>query len=103
MTNIHFLLLQASPNKVSSDEEVSYEDDFESYESDFDSYHSSSPSEQNGSDETGDKDDEGNDDDDESEAVETLKEVKDEENMLDSGKFYKYKNIQLFYSLKDNF
>ncbi|KAJ8703742.1 hypothetical protein PYW07_013036 [Mythimna separata] len=74
------------PTKVSSDEDVSYEDDFESYESDFDSYHSSAASDQNGSDEADDKG-EGNDQDDESEAVETMKEVKDEENMLDSGSF----------------
>ncbi|KAJ8705521.1 hypothetical protein PYW08_012567 [Mythimna loreyi] len=78
------------PSKVSSDEDLSYEDDFESYESDFDSYHSSTPSDQNGGDETDDKSGEGNnddDDDEESEAVETMKEVKDEENMLDSGSF----------------
>uniref|UniRef100_A0A2A4JEP5 WD repeat-containing protein 60 n=1 Tax=Heliothis virescens TaxID=7102 RepID=A0A2A4JEP5_HELVI len=76
------------PSKVSSDEDMSYEDDFESYESDFDSYHSSVTSEQNASDERdeqGGDDDE--DDDSESEAVETSKEVKDDENMLDSGSF----------------
>ncbi|PZC73181.1 hypothetical protein B5X24_HaOG209913 [Helicoverpa armigera] len=79
------------PNKVSSDEDISYEDDFESYESDFDSYHSSTHSEQNASDERdeqeNDDDDDDHDDDSESEAVETSKEVKDDENMLDSGSF----------------
>ncbi|XP_063898903.1 uncharacterized protein LOC110380815 [Helicoverpa armigera] len=78
------------PNKVSSDEDISYEDDFESYESDFDSYHSSTHSEQNASDERdeqGSDDDDDDDDDSESEAVETSKEVKDDENMLDSGSF----------------
>ncbi|CAH0599439.1 unnamed protein product [Chrysodeixis includens] len=75
--------------KPSSDEDMSYEDDFESYESDFDSYHSSAPSDHNASDGTGDGDDvDGDeDDDDESEAVETIKEVKDDEKMLDSGSF----------------
>nr|XP_049704292.1 uncharacterized protein LOC110380815 [Helicoverpa armigera] len=73
--------------KVSSDEDMSYEDDFESYESDFDSYHSSTHSEQNASDERDEQEEDEDDEDSESETVETSKEVKDDENMLDSGSF----------------
>ncbi|XP_075989207.1 uncharacterized protein LOC142985120 [Anticarsia gemmatalis] len=70
--------------KTPSDEEVSYEDDFESYESDFDSYHSSSPSEH--SDDKSDDKSDGDEAGDKTEEVET-KEVKDDERMLDSGSF----------------
>ncbi|CAB3222482.1 unnamed protein product [Arctia plantaginis] len=70
--------------KTPSDEEVSYEDDFESYESDFDSYHSSSHSEHNMScDDTSEQ----NNSVDESTAFVEQKDVKDEEKMLDSGSF----------------
>ncbi|XP_022818769.1 uncharacterized protein LOC111351200 [Spodoptera litura] len=74
------------PPKAPSDEDISYEDDFESYESDFDSYHSSSGEQQESG--TDDKE-QGNEDDasvGEEEPVGT-KEVKDEESMLDSGNF----------------
>ncbi|XP_022127192.2 uncharacterized protein LOC111001567 [Pieris rapae] len=59
---------EQSKDKDPSEEEISYEDDFESYESDFDSYHSSTHTEESGSEK------------------ETEKQLK-EENMLDSGNF----------------
>ncbi|CAH0698557.1 unnamed protein product [Spodoptera exigua] len=71
------------PKKIPSDEDISYEDDFESYESDFDSYHSSSGEHHESGTDEKEQDD---DDDDAEEPVET-KEVKDEESMLDSGNF----------------
>ncbi|CAF4891846.1 unnamed protein product [Pieris macdunnoughi] len=57
-----------SKDKEPSEEEMSYEDDFESYESDFDSYHSSTHTEESLSEK------------------ETEKQLK-EESMLDSGTF----------------
>lgn len=76
---------QEKTNKT-SDEEVSYEDDFESYESDFDSYHSDKTSEHT-SDDVEHDDIEVNKGDAEKHSLETadLKEGKDEESMLDSG------------------
>ncbi|XP_061725568.1 uncharacterized protein LOC133531387 [Cydia pomonella] len=79
-----FVGLDEDMNKAptKSDEEVSYEDDFESYESDFDSYHSENSnqgSSEHESEGRGDMEVDG-------EAGEREKE-KDEENMLDSGSF----------------
>ncbi|CAH2062358.1 unnamed protein product, partial [Iphiclides podalirius] len=77
----------------SSEEEVSYEDDFESYESDFDSYHSDAQSGEDSStsDERRSPEDNENEiktDDESGTARETnLKDVKDEERMLDSGSY----------------
>ncbi|XP_037876023.1 cytoplasmic dynein 2 intermediate chain 1 isoform X2 [Bombyx mori] len=69
-----------------SEDEVSYEDDFESYESDFESYHSDASPPGDGS--SADSDDHtephhevGHD------RLATSKEVRDEENMLDSGSY----------------
>ncbi|XP_073964345.1 uncharacterized protein isoform X2 [Choristoneura fumiferana] len=78
-------------NDKTSDEEVSYEDDFESYESDFDSYHSDRTSE-NTSEDVEHDDIDVDKGDVEKHSLETadLKEGKDEgndESMLDSGSF----------------
>ncbi|CAK1587790.1 unnamed protein product [Parnassius mnemosyne] len=79
---------KAEKEKPSEEEEVSYEDDFESYESDFDSYHSETPSEKDSS----ATDEEQNDGATENnnlviEDENSVKDVKDEEKMLDSGSY----------------
>ncbi|XP_063390987.1 cytoplasmic dynein 2 intermediate chain 1 [Cydia fagiglandana] len=79
---------------IKSDEEVSYEDDFESYESDFDSYHSENSQESSEHKTEGGREIEVDGDETEGgretevgeDAGEREKE-KDEENMLDSGSF----------------
>ncbi|KAJ0169847.1 hypothetical protein K1T71_014453 [Dendrolimus kikuchii] len=77
----------------SSDEEISYEDDFESYESDFESYHS----DENGDEESLESDKEIHQNDEETlkeddvevdqSHVKDVKDEKDEERMLDSGSY----------------
>ncbi|XP_037299587.1 cytoplasmic dynein 2 intermediate chain 1 isoform X1 [Manduca sexta] len=77
-------------NNVPSEEEVSYEDDFESYESDFESYHSESIDDKSSH---GTESSEQNvESDDHEEAhndahIDSVKEVRDEERMLDSGSY----------------
>ncbi|XP_026314372.1 uncharacterized protein LOC113226069 [Hyposmocoma kahamanoa] len=66
----------------SSEEEYSYEDDFESYESDFDSYYSDGSKVSTG--ETSNEEEHSNE---EKKFGNGAKEIKDEEKMLDSGSY----------------
>ncbi|XP_049883191.1 uncharacterized protein LOC126378816 isoform X2 [Pectinophora gossypiella] len=76
----------AKSNEKSSDEDVSYEDDFESYESDFDSYHSE-PSDNDKSENYESPNENGNTDSHHTEKDEQSSNEHDPEKMLDSGNF----------------
>ncbi|XP_013183298.2 uncharacterized protein LOC106129319 [Amyelois transitella] len=67
-----------------SDEEISYEDDFESYESDFDSYHSSQSEQNSNNDHSEENSDNAQSDFDEHNSQNSKE---NEEKMLDSGNF----------------